>query len=73
MLIFVTKNIRGDLQSFIDSNHISSKEALEIVAGILMGLTELHSKHKLIHRDLKPGNILFDLETKNANYEIWEL
>ena len=54
----------GDLQSFIDSNHISSKEALEIVAGILMGLTELHSKHKLVHRDLKPGNILFDLETK---------
>ncbi|MGB4773321.1 MAG: protein kinase [Chitinophagaceae bacterium] len=53
----------GDLQGIIDAQKISSKQALDIVAGILSGLTELHSKHRLVHRDLKPGNILYDLET----------
>jgi len=61
---FLTPKISGgDLQGIIDSRSISSKEALEIVAGILMGLTELHSKHSLVHRDLKPGNILIDTAT----------
>ena len=55
---FLTPKITGgDLQGIIDSRPVSSKEALEIVAGILMGLTELHSNHYLVHRDLKPGNI----------------
>jgi serine/threonine protein kinase len=59
---FLTPKISGgDLQGIIDSRNISSKEALEIVAGILLGLTELHSAHQLVHRDLKPGNILIDL------------
>lgn len=61
---FLTPKISGgDLQCIIDSKPISSKEALKIVAGILMGLTELHSKHNLVHRDLKPGNILIDAES----------
>ena len=51
----------GDLQAYMDNNVVSSKTALEIVAGILKGITELHTKHKLVHRDLKPGNILLDL------------
>jgi serine/threonine protein kinase len=61
---FLTPKITGgDLQGIIDSRKVSSKEALGIVAGILMGLTELHSNHCLVHRDLKPGNILIDAET----------
>jgi serine/threonine protein kinase len=60
---FLTPRISGgDLQGVIDSRKLSSKKALEIVAGILLGLTELHSIHKLVHRDLKLGNILLDLE-----------
>lgn len=60
---FLTPKISGgDLQGIIDDGNLSTRQALEIVAGILMGLTELHSKHKLVHRDLKPGNILIDLE-----------
>lgn len=51
----------GDLQSHIDSRPISTKDALKFVAGILLGVTELHAKHSLVHRDLKPGNILIDL------------
>ncbi len=60
---FLTPRISGgDLQGIIDERNLSTKEALEIVSGILLGLTELHSKHNLVHRDLKPGNILFDIE-----------
>lgn len=60
---FLTPKISGgDLQGIIDSRRLSTKESLEIISGILLGLTELHSKHKLVHRDLKPGNILLDLD-----------
>jgi len=62
---FLTPRISGgDLQGIIEKQKLSTKEALEIVSGILLGLTELHSKHSLVHRDLKPGNILFDLDKK---------
>lgn len=61
---FLTPKISGgDLQGIIDSRPLSSKESLEIIAGILIGLTELHSNHSLVHRDLKPGNILIDAAT----------
>ena len=54
----------GDLQGLIDSDEpIPTSKALELVSGILVGLTELHSKHSLVHRDLKPGNILVDTAT----------
>jgi serine/threonine protein kinase len=62
---FLTPRILGgDLQGIIDRQKLRTKEALEIISGILIGLTELHSKHKLVHRDLKPGNILFEIEKK---------
>ncbi|HEY1039183.1 MAG TPA: protein kinase, partial [Bacteroidia bacterium] len=64
---FLTPKIPGgDLQWQIENKHISSKESLEIVSGILMGVTELHSQHKLVHRDLKPGNILVDSATNRV-------
>lgn len=52
----------GDLQGHIDNRSISTKEALKLVSGILLGVSELHSNHSLAHRDLKPGNILYDVE-----------
>jgi len=59
---FLTPKISGgDLQDVIEKRKLSTKESLEIISGILLGLTELHSAHKLVHRDLKPGNILIDL------------
>lgn len=60
---FLTPRIEGgDLQTHIDSRPISSREALEITAGILAGVTELHSNQQIVHRDLKPGNILLDIK-----------
>ncbi len=60
---FLTPRISGgDLQGIIDNRKLSTRESLEIISGVLLGLTELHSKHNLVHRDLKPGNILLDLE-----------
>lgn len=59
---FLTPKISGgDLQGIIDTRRLSSRESLEIISGILLGLTELHSAHNLVHRDLKPGNILINL------------
>lgn len=53
----------GDLQGLIDSNEsISTLRALRFIQGILSGVNELHNKHNLVHRDLKPGNILYRLE-----------
>jgi eukaryotic-like serine/threonine-protein kinase len=59
---FLTPKISGgDLQGIIDSRRLSTKESLKIISGILLGLTEFHAAHKLVHRDLKPGNILINL------------
>jgi eukaryotic-like serine/threonine-protein kinase len=59
---FLTPKISGgDLQGIIDSQPLSTHKALKIMSGILIGLTELHSAHNLVHRDMKPGNILIDL------------
>ena len=60
---FVSPRIKdGDLQHHIDVDPFSSKDALRIVGQILDGVTELHSVHKMVHRDLKPGNLLMDFK-----------
>lgn len=65
--VFLSPRISGgDLQSHIDIDPFSSKDALKIVSQILSGITELHSSHHLVHRDLKPGNILLDFIKKRA-------
>jgi eukaryotic-like serine/threonine-protein kinase len=56
----------GDLQTHVETEPFSSKDAFKIVADVLNGLTELHSGHKLVHRDLKPGNVLIDFKKRTA-------
>jgi len=63
---FLTPEISGgDLQKFIDTNIITTKQALQITQGILKGLSELH-KNDFVHRDLKPNNILIDKSNFNV-------
>jgi len=51
----------GDIDDAIAKKIITYQEAIEVVKGILKGLTALHSnKRTLLHRDLKPANILLD-------------
>ena len=49
----------GSLSDKIKKNILSIEEAARILENIAPGLDEAHSKG-FIHRDLKPGNILFD-------------
>lgn len=48
----------GNLSHFLENNTTLTQEQREsICLGILDGIEHLH-KHKVVHRDLKPGNIL---------------
>ncbi|MFJ1473406.1 protein kinase [Capnocytophaga cynodegmi] len=59
----------GDLQNIIDSYIINTNIAIEIISNILKALTELHKNgNSLVHRDLKPDNVLVDLKDGVKTY-----
>jgi hypothetical protein len=47
------------------SGRLEVKLALEILAQVAAGLTAVH-KHKLVHRDIKPNNVMVNLEEGGA-------
>jgi serine/threonine protein kinase len=63
---FMTDEISGgDLEKCFLQGELNLAEKLNIIHGILHGLTELHSESvSIVHRDLKPKNILIDENTK---------
>jgi serine/threonine protein kinase len=63
---FMTDEISGgDLEKCFNKGELDLNDKLNIVHGVLHGLTELHnSTVSIVHRDLKPKNILIDQETK---------
>lgn len=57
---FAMEFIRGrSLQDYCESNHLNIKQRLEIIVKICDAVQHAHQRG-LIHRDLKPGNILVD-------------
>lgn len=63
---FMTDEIDGgDLEKCFRNGDLDLKQKLDIVHGTLNGLTELHKDAvSILHRDLKPKNILIDRQTK---------
>ncbi|HCQ11741.1 MAG TPA: hypothetical protein DIU01_00405 [Flavobacterium sp.] len=57
---FMTDEINGgDLEKYYKAGKLDLKKALNIIHGILNGLSELHKdKIQILHRDIKPKNIL---------------
>lgn len=61
---FVMRYMRGgSLEDKLKDGPLSIQEAFKLLEQIAPGLDEAHSKG-VIHRDLKPGNILFDSRGK---------
>jgi non-specific serine/threonine protein kinase/serine/threonine-protein kinase len=57
---FAMEFIRGQtLMEYADTHQLSTRERLEIVARVCEAVHHAHQRG-LIHRDLKPGNILVD-------------
>jgi serine/threonine protein kinase/Tfp pilus assembly protein PilF len=54
------------------SGPLEVKLALEITTQVAAGLTAVH-KQKLVHRDIKPGNIVISLEGGNVSAKIIDL
>jgi serine/threonine protein kinase len=60
----VSKFVEGnDLAHFMSTTRLSCEQAAELVAMVAEALHYAHT-HKLVHRDIKPGNILIDTAGK---------
>lgn len=53
------------LQEVLVERRLSFKEALNLSLGIIKSLEKIH-KHKIIHKDISPSNILWNIETSEV-------
>jgi serine/threonine protein kinase len=72
--------VGGNLNDWIQRQRIISYESDEsyeekwalIIKNILVGVQYIHDKHEMLHRDIKPGNILFLHKDDLNSLEIWD-
>ena len=56
---YVMDFIEGqDLKHYIESHPLSEGEAVTIIKCVAEALVYMHEKHRMLHLDLKPGNIM---------------
>jgi eukaryotic-like serine/threonine-protein kinase len=61
---YVTPEVTGgDLQDFSERNILSADTALDIISGVLNGISAIHNQG-MVHRDLKTLNILIDSSSR---------
>ncbi len=60
----------AEYRDLIDT--VRPKDVKKIIYQILLGLLHCHEKG-IVHRDIKPQNLLIDLETLNTKISDWGL
>jgi serine/threonine protein kinase len=61
----------GSLADLLDrEGALAERCVVRVLAGIIAGLCRMH-EHYLLHRDVKPGNILIDLRTGASKLTDW--